>query len=93
MRPYEEEGALWAAYLRMAAAQDTSAHTARCKLQPFLQDAAGRLVRPETREHAALACPLAAPHATPQIPLSCGAFTGEYWLSLSTWTFSVVVGV
>lgn len=57
--------------------QDASAHLVRRKLQPFLQEAAGRLLRMETRELAALACPLAAPGLPSTLAISDSALAGE----------------
>ena len=58
--------------------QDVSAHWVRKRLQPFLQEAAARLLRPETTELAPLSCPLGMTEGIPILPTSTSAFTSEY---------------
>ncbi|KIZ00575.1 hypothetical protein MNEG_7388 [Monoraphidium neglectum] len=53
---------------------DPGAASVRRRLQPLLQEVASRLLRPETREQAAISCPLAARGGAPLLRAPRGAF-------------------
>jgi hypothetical protein len=63
--------------------QDVSAHWVRKRVQPFLQEAAARLLRPETSELASSSCPLGMTEGIPILPISTSAFTSRLAAALA----------